>query len=186
MTAQEAALTREAAEEILEAQADDLLWNADVSPRYLKYNFYRETALKRARRREEQCAEMAPPDCRTGDDSTGAMLEMLIAGADLAARHRRVLSLMGRGLTYREIATAMGVQPSSAFRWYLQAIARLQAYCQQLGAKENERDILGAFIQQTQVDVFRPETHCRPGQEACAKDGLCKRRWYLYAEGAVE
>lgn len=186
MTTEVAAPTREAQENMLEAQADDLLWNADIPPRYLEYNFYREAALGRARRREEQCAEMAPPEGGIDGDSVAAMLEMLIAGADLASRHHRVLSLMRRGLTFRQMARAMGVQPSTAFRWYLQAIRRLQAYSRRLSRKESERDILAAFSEQAQVEVYRTEGHCRPGREACAKDGLCKRRWYLYVEGAVE
>ena len=30
--------------------------------------------------------------------------------------------------------------------------------------------------------AYEEEHHCPPGQEACAKDGLCKYRWYLIGE----
>jgi len=26
------------------------------------------------------------------------------------------------------------------------------------------------------------EHHCPPGEEECARDGICKRRWYLFRE----
>lgn len=40
----------------------------------------------------------------------------------------------------------------------------------------------GVYIQEVNRWSYTDEQHCKPGEEACAKDGLCKYRWYLTRE----
>ncbi len=169
-------------EAALERQANELLWNSGADPRYLSYSFYRETNLQRACRKDAQFVEPPPPDLRMLQDSAAQLLEILLAQATLTESERQLIAMRRQGLTLRQMAQSLGVQHSTALRWLQRAILKLQEFCEQQSQLGAEEDWQAAFSEQQAISVYQPERHCRPGQEACRKDGLCKYRWYLYYE----
>lgn len=166
----------------LEREADALLWNSGADPRYLAYSFYREKNLRRACRKEAQFNTPPPPDLRMLQESAAQLLEMLLAQTTLTESERQIIALRRQGLTLRQMAQSLGIKHSTAARWLQRAIRKLREFWEQQAQLEANEDWQAAFNEQRTISVYQPERHCRPGQEACRKDGLCKYRWYLYYE----
>ncbi len=63
--------------------------------------------------------------------------------------------------------------------------AKLEAWRQDRSRKYAFADWKSVYVEEVNRWSYRDEQHCPPGQEACAKDGLCKYRWYLSREQAL-
>jgi len=174
------------AHEQLEALADALLWEEAEQPRRLEYSFHREANLRRAHRRDLQRSQPPRPDTSQMRQSPAQLLEALFAELDMPEMLVRVLSLVRRGLSTRQIAQAMGIREQAAARWRGRALEALQRHCRERVLRSDDPEARGAFFEQMSTSLYGREVHCPPGKEACRHDGICKHRWYLFQEETRE
>jgi hypothetical protein len=171
----------------LEALADALLWDSEgPAPAQLDYSFHRECSLQRAARRERRCAPPLQPDTSLMRETPAQLLEALFAELELPEMKVRVLSLLRRGLSDRQIATAMGIRLRTATRWRRRTIHLVRRAVRQHLDRLPDAAARRAFLEQAGAYLYTREIHCSPGREACRQDGLCKYRWYLTQEETRE
>lgn len=167
------------AEDLLEQQANQLLWS-DCRPPDLEYPFYAQSWLTiRALRQEVQL----PPAQTSTEPPASVLLDELLAAQGLPRQQRLVLELVRAGANESEIARLTGIPRQTVRRQRARAIEQLRRWVRQ--AAEDAEAARGEQIRQVLAEERRllgpdEEKHCLPGREACRSTGLCKFRWYLY------
>lgn len=126
----------------------------------------------------EEAATTAP-----AFDAYELIEQMRMAGCDPLQRQAVVLWLRHR--SGRRVAAELGLPRAKVMallRGVAETVGRWRAKRRQ-GLTEAE--ILGVYA--SEVSRYAPmgEHHCLPGEEECAKTGLCTRRWYLFREPTV-
>ena len=168
-----------AREMLLEEMANRLLARVAVGPQE-SYPYYSERALRRAVRRDGNHpvleAEALPP-------ATGSLqfALRLLTRSHVPPRKRLAFRMLARGYTYRQTARRLEMSTLQVRRWIEEVCQELrEESCgpdQEPRRSQDLREVMRADMGR---HAYGPERHCRPGQEACRRTGLCSRRWYLH------
>jgi DNA-binding CsgD family transcriptional regulator len=166
-------------DQALEAEATRLLLESLPRLGRGEYPFYTDNYLRR----------MAERDRRTGNESQVAqpadpprpgsvVVWQLARRARLNITEMDVVALTIEGKEPREIAHLLGLSSGRVRNILHRAIALMRA-CAEAVAWDMDQQIAAVRVEEESRRPPRRETHCKPGQEACRKTGLCTRRWYL-------
>lgn len=146
-----------------------------------EYPCHSERWMSLRRRQEESAGGAVAPAAARLCPHLKALLEQLLRETPLPRTHRRVLELARDGASLTAIAREMGRPLSSVHRWYHEAGERLRERAGRgLCTLSQAALIAQVYREQTSPSLYQVERHCAPGQEDCARDGLCRHRWYLY------
>lgn len=115
------------------------------------------------------------------------LLARLLRETPLAPNQRRVLELACQGSTLTAIARELGRPLSTVHRWYRAGSERLRERAEGMLAADSRQALIAqVYREQTSPSLYHEERHCLPGREDCARDGLCRHRWYLYYDGDAD
>ncbi len=165
---------------LLEQAADRLLLanQQERSPR--SYPFHTENWMRRCCQRDGTQPAVLTEEMASVLSSARWCLRLLTR-LELPTRWRLAFRLAIRGYTQREIARCFQVHPAQVSRWLKQVRAELrEATRQYLAPLTRPEEIREVFRSEMERRGYTCERHCKRGQEACRKSGLCTRRWYLH------
>lgn len=173
----------EARDLALEAEATRLLVESLSRLGRGDYPFYTDSYLRR----------MSERDRRTGNESQVAdppapprpgsvVVWQLARRARLNMTEMDVVALSIEGKRPREIGELLQLSPARV-RTLLQRAIGLMRDCADSLAADAEQQIAAVRSEEEGRRPPHRESHCKPGQEACAKTGICTRRWYLRQGG---
>lgn len=169
----------EARDLALETEATRLLVDSLSRLGRGEYPFYTDNYLRR----------MAERDRRTGNESQVAqppepprpgsvMIWKLARRARLNMTETDVVALSMEGKRPREIAELLDLSPTRV-RSLLQRAISLMRACADTIAIDVDQQIAAVRLEEEGRRPPHRESHCKPGQEACRRTGVCTRRWYL-------
>lgn len=164
-------------EERLEQEATAMLVRSIHSMGRGEYPFYSASYLRRMSRRETQMvtenAVMHTPPL-----PPVSLVWQLARRARLNSLETDLVRMVVEGATAGAAADCLGISRRRACRMLRRVIEKLR---QQAAAVEEtfQQQLAAVMAQEQDRRAVGQERHCRPGQEACRKTGLCTRRWYL-------
>lgn len=171
-------------DDALEAAADRLLREHDTRSRPTEYPFYARSSLRQLSRREDLLSYRELQGPTRSDSHASLLLERLLPALELTAENHALLDLLRSGHTVTEAAATLGLTVKAARRRLDRIVRRLRHQATAAGGYQCL--VRQVHEEQRRPVRYRPEQHCKPGAEACRKDGRCKYRWYLYGLSAQE
>ena len=172
------AAAKQSAESALEAEATSLLRDHAVRYARQEYPFYMPSSLRQMSDRDDALSHRELRGAWGEDDTPTRLLEALCGHVELNETNRAVLEMTRQGLRAAEVAQRLQLTPKAVRRRLDRIVARLRHAAASGSA---DRLVREAYDEQLKPQRYQPEQHCRPGREACRRDGRCRFRWYLYA-----
>ncbi len=171
----------------MERAADQLLRASLRERGQGEYPCHSERWMSLRRRKEEGCWGLAGGSSRRLSPSLEDLLTRLLEETPLPPDQRRVLELAREGATLTAIAQKLGRPLSTVHRWYHAGTERLRQRAGRVVQVHSRTALIAqVYREQTSPSLYHEERHCLPGREDCARDGLCRHRWYLYCEGDAD
>jgi len=84
-----------------------------------------------------------------------------------------------------EVADTLGLSRRKVRVMFLSVLDKMKRYRARHRPRMTSAQIRAVYAEEVNRFGYTGEHHCRPGEEACRHDGLCKRRWYLFGEEAL-
>jgi len=106
------------------------------------------------------------------------LLWRLTRAAQLNSTQLELLRLVVDGNELPAIAQILKIKPARAHAMFNALLHKLEAQAKLIPVT-TEQEIESCRKEQEHVNCYRPEQHCQPGREACLRNGVCTRRWYL-------
>ena len=132
--------------------------------------------------RAQYASERAYYTC-AGFDPYIALEQMRAAGCTLFERRVVMMFLAHQS---REIVARRLKMPFAVVTLAIQsATEKLAEWRRQQRDSTGFEGLREVYVQEVNRWSYEGEHHCKPGHEACAKDGLCKFRWYLTREEEI-
>ena len=168
--------------ESLEREADRLLREHAERYKPLEYPFYAASSLRQISRKDELVSLRELPGEAGGSCVATRLLDRLDEQVELSETNRELLCMIRAGLGRQETADRLGLTYKAVGR----RLDRIMARLRHAGAAGGgyERLVREVYADEVRPRRYAPEQHCKPGSEACRRDGYCKYRWYLYALSA--
>jgi len=92
-----------------------------------------------------------------------------------------VLRTVAGGAEIARAARLLGMPHQRASRILKRAISKMHQHLAQVEGSFHEQVGCVLYEEQRRRGSWR-ETHCKRGQEACRRSGLCTRRWYTHED----